>query len=122
VWSADGGAPIVDLDHGSPVLCAIWSPDGERIATSTLRGGLHVWSADGRGEPVEIESPAPVIAMAFLDGGRRILAVAADDTTRTWTIDVGALRRGLAATNADCLPEAMRVTYLGESREKAREQ
>jgi WD40 repeat protein/tRNA A-37 threonylcarbamoyl transferase component Bud32 len=121
VWSAESGAPLFQLDHGSPVLGAIWSPDGKRIATSSPKG-LHVWSADGKGEPIEIESPAPVIAMAFVDGGRRILTVAADNTTRTLTIDVGALRQGLAAASADCLPEAMRATYLGEPKEKAGEQ
>ena len=59
--------------------------------------------------------------MAFLEGGQHILAIAADNTSRTWMIDVGALRRGLGAANADCLPSDMRAIYLGESRDDARE-
>jgi hypothetical protein len=59
--------------------------------------------------------------MAFLDGGKKLFTIAADNTTRTFTIDVAALRRGLLLTNADCLPCALRTTYLGEPADKARE-
>jgi WD40 repeat protein len=117
-WDATSGAPLVMLEHKGAVLCATFSPDGTRIATSSVDGKVSVWSADGKGEPVELEAP-PMLALTFLDGGKALLGVGADDTTFTWTIDVGALREGLAAAGSDCLPEDKRITYIGESKELA---
>jgi len=119
VWDADRGAPRVMLEHRSPVLCAIWSPDGERLATSSADGKVRVWSADGVGEPVGFEPPAPVLALRFLDRGQVLLGVAADGLASRWTLDVGALRAGLGAVPATCLPPDMRATYLGEPQEEA---
>ncbi|WP_437499289.1 NACHT and WD repeat domain-containing protein [Sorangium sp. So ce1099] len=121
LWRADSGALVGTLTEGSPVVQAVWSPDRERIATSSLRGGVRLWRADGTGEPVELEVPAPALAIAFLDSSRRLLAVTADNTTRTWTIDTGLLRQGLKDANADCLPPEMRAIYLGDAAEMARE-
>jgi hypothetical protein len=119
VWSATNGAPLVMLEHRSPVVCAIWSPHGNRIATSSADGKVRVWSADGKGEPVMIDAPAPVIALAFLDQGKALLGVAATGAAYTWTLDVGALRKALAAAGSDCLPADVRATFLGERQQDA---
>ncbi|WP_437745363.1 hypothetical protein WMF39_10270 [Sorangium sp. So ce1504] len=120
VWDADSGAPTVALDHGSPVLRAIWSSDGARIATSSLKGGLRLWDATRFDEPIELDVPAPALAMAFLDGSQRLLAVTADNTTRTWTLDIGLLKQGLKEANVDCLPAETRALYLAEGEDVAR--
>jgi len=115
------GKPITLFDRGSAVLAAIFGPDGDRIAASSRRGGVLVARLDGKGEPITLETPSAVIAMAFVDGGRSLFTVSAENTTRTFSIDIASLRRGLLATNMDCLPSALRITYLGEALDRARE-
>ncbi len=108
------------LECRSPATQAIWSDDGTRIAVASADRQVRVWSADGKGDPVTLEAAAPIIALRFLDGGKTLLGVAADDATYTWTLDVGALREGLAASNADCLPPEMRIVYFGDGADGAR--
>jgi WD40 repeat protein len=118
VWDAKSRAIAKVFDRGSAVLQAIWS--GDRIAVSSRRGGVLVSNLREKGEIV-LETQAAVIAMAFIDSGKKLFTVAADNTTRTFTIDVPSLREGLLGINADCLPSALRTTYLGEPEENARE-
>ncbi|WP_437513952.1 nSTAND1 domain-containing NTPase [Sorangium sp. So ce1099] len=126
VWDAASGAVVAFYDRGSPVLEAIWSPGGERIAFSSRQGGIHLWSRDGwdrpgTSEPVLLDTQAAILAMTFLDGGKRLFTVAADNTTRTFTIDVAELRQGLLSSNADCLPASLRILHLGEPPDRASE-
>lgn len=114
-WNAYTGAPITRLDVGGPVVFALFSPDDRRVAASSRKGGVRLFSLDNAEEPIDLDTPAPVIAMTFLDGGQRLFMIGADNTTRELTIDVGALKRGLAVANADCLPAEVRAIYLGES-------
>jgi len=120
VFGAKNGDVLAMLGHSAAVLVAAWSPDGKRIATTTQKGGLYLWEADGKSEPVVMETSAPILAMTFVSD-ERILTVAADDTTRWYTVGVNALKQGLVTTNHDCLPAEMRITYLGEATEKAAE-
>ncbi len=114
VFDAERGKVMAQLGHGSPVVSAAWSPDGKRIATSTQKGGLYLWDAEGTGEPVVIETSVPILTMVFLSDDR-ILTVAADNTTRTYIVSIGALKRGLEVTNKDCLPIDLRIVHLGET-------
>src|SRR5262249_20799190 len=44
VWDASTGMVIITLpDHGSLVMCAEFSPNGEQLATISLGGSLKVW-------------------------------------------------------------------------------
>ncbi len=120
VFGAKNGATSAMFGHERAVVTAAWSPNGQRIATATQTTGLYLWDADGNGEPIVLETSAPILAMLFVTDDQ-ILTVAADDTTRLYTIGVHALKKGLASTNLDCLPIDKRVTYLGETDEKASE-
>ena len=122
IWNADGsGAPTVLRGHLGPVLCAVWSPDGHHVATSSADSTVRVWSADGEGKPIVLEAPAVVIAMAFLDAGEMILAVASDNSTHKWIIDIDELKRRLSTAHGDCVPPDVRSLSLGESARAARE-
>lgn len=119
IWDATTGAVVASFERGVAVLEAIWSPDGGQIAFSLRQGGVVLWRRDGRDrpgtiEPVVLDPQTAILSMAFIDGGRRLFTVAVDNTTRTFTIDVAELRRGLLSSNADCLPESLRMIHLGE--------
>jgi WD40 repeat protein len=119
VWDVTSGAVVASFDRGVAVLKAIWSPDGGQIAFSLRHGGVLLWSRDGwqrpgTSEPVLLDTQAAIISMAFIDGGKRLFTVAADNTTRTFTIDVAELRRGLLSSNVDCLPASLRMLHLDE--------
>ncbi|WP_437626128.1 nSTAND1 domain-containing NTPase [Sorangium sp. So ce1151] len=127
VWDATSGAVVASLDRGSAVLQAIWSPGGDRVAFSLRRGGVLLWGRDawdrppGMSDPVLLDTQAAIIAMAFIDGGKRLFTVAADNTTRTFTIDVDELKRELRSSNVDCLPVDLRKIHLGEAQDRALE-
>ncbi|AUX36286.1 MULTISPECIES: hypothetical protein [Sorangium] len=126
VWDARSGAVAASLDRGVAVLQAIWSPGGDRIAVSLRQGDVLLWSRaawerPGMSDPVLLDTQAAILAMAFLDGGKRLFTVAADNTTRTFTIDADELRRGLLSSNVDCLPASLRVLHLGEAPDRASE-
>jgi hypothetical protein len=59
--------------------------------------------------------------LAFVEGSERLFAVLSDDTTRTFLLAVPDLKAALQRANADCLPPAMRATYLGERPGEARD-
>ncbi|WP_437631117.1 nSTAND1 domain-containing NTPase [Sorangium sp. So ce854] len=124
VWDATSAAVVASFGRGVAVLEAIWSPDGGQIAFSLRQGGVRLWSRDGWDrpetiEPVVLDTQATIISMAFIDGGKRLFTVAADNTTRTFTIDIAELRRGLLSSNADCLPASLRMLHLGEPQDRA---
>ncbi|WP_437717690.1 WD40 repeat domain-containing protein [Sorangium sp. So ce448] len=126
VWDATSGAVVASLDRGVAVPEAIWSPDGGQIAFSLRHGGVLLWRRDGwdrpgTSEPVLLDTQVAIISMAFLDGGKQLFTVAADNTSRTFTIDVAELRRGLVSSNADCLPASLRMLHLGEPPDRASE-
>ncbi|WP_437672935.1 nSTAND1 domain-containing NTPase [Sorangium sp. So ce131] len=126
VWDARSGAVMASLDRGVAVLQAIWSPGGDRIAVALRQGGVLLWSREawerpGMSEPVLLDTQAAILAMVFLDGGKRLFTVAADNTTRTFTIDADELRRGLLSSNVDCLPASLRGLHLGEAPDRASE-
>ncbi|WP_437525298.1 hypothetical protein WME79_37980 [Sorangium sp. So ce726] len=126
VWDATSGAVVASFDRGVAVLKAIWSSDGGWVAFSLRQGGVLLWSRDGwdrpgTSEPVVLDTQVAILSMAFIDGGKRLFTVAADNSTRTFTIDIAELRRGLLSSNADCLPASLRMLHLGEAPDRASE-
>ncbi|HEY7153222.1 MAG TPA: hypothetical protein VH575_04605 [Gemmataceae bacterium] len=52
IWEANTGREIVAATgHGVAVLCAAFSPDGQRIVSVSNDRRVHVWDA-GNGKPV----------------------------------------------------------------------
>jgi WD40 repeat protein len=53
VWWVEGGSgPELFAGHLGEVVAAAFSPDGQRVLTTSRDGTVRVWPADGRGEPL----------------------------------------------------------------------
>jgi WD40 repeat protein len=120
VFRADGsGEPIVLGAQVKPVVLAAWSQDGKRVVFASVDGLIRVWNADGSGRPIWLMSSFLPLAVSFVANDQGILAVAANNRSHTWTIDVETLRQSLEAANAECVPAWARILTLGESTAKA---
>ena len=54
-----------------------------------------------------------------MGGDQELAAVAADNTSYTWLINVKKLADSLEEAHVDCLPPLLRALYLGEPTSKA---
>jgi WD40 repeat protein len=82
-----GIAPVV-LRGDAPLRSAAFSPDGERVVTTSDDGTVRVWSADGRGEPIVLRGhTAASTAAVFSPDGRRIASASEDRTLRIWSAE-----------------------------------
>lgn len=122
VWNADGtGTPLVFAERiSAAMLLAVWSDNGKHIAAGSRDGLVFVWSTESRGRPSVLKASQPAEALVFLDHDQTLLAVLADHTSHLWKVDVQALMTELKAAHADCLLPDIRVQYLDESLECAR--
>jgi WD40 repeat protein len=115
IFSADGeGSPILLQQHEAGVILAVWSPNGKMVATSSWDKTVCIFDAEAKGLPIVLGTPAPIIGMAFSADLQELIAIAADNTTHRWPINVKALKERLQAAHLDCLPPVVRVAYLGE--------
>lgn len=85
-------AQAVLIGHTSFVNSASFSPDGQRIVTSSADKTARVWSAsDGRLQ-AELKGHSSFVNNAvFSPDGRRIVTASADYTARVWDADNGQL-------------------------------
>ena len=87
VWSFDGGfTKEVDIDARA-VAVAI-SPDGQLIASSTIRGQIFLWNRDGspHGEPFTGHEGS-VQDLDFSPDGLTLASAGYDGTVRLWSLD-----------------------------------
>jgi hypothetical protein len=120
VWDAANGNLVYSFEHPSPVLHVLWSRDGQRLVTALANGvvGLTNLASKSHDDDINLQAPAAVLAMAF-QKDQQILTVAADNSMRTWELQVSALKDQLRAVNVDCLPRKLREQYLTEGDYKA---
>src|SRR5690606_19097509 len=72
---------------GRDVLCAVWSPDGSRIAMAGADGEVALWNArSGRLERSFAGHAHWVTAAAFHPDGERLLTASEDRTVRVWPL------------------------------------
>jgi WD40 repeat protein/serine/threonine protein kinase len=136
VWDTETGKAFRVLDHSGrglaaffgqspgPVLAAVFSPDGERVATSQ-DGQVRVWRvADGKpvGPPMQVESGSLQhdFVLAFSADGRRLLMGGGQRVIRSWDADTGRfLRQSGTSTSAPSgvrfSPDRKRVVFIGVS-------
>ncbi len=135
IWDADTGQAIRVLDHSrldlvaffgqtpGPVLAAVFSPDGERVATSQS-GQVRVWRvADGKpAAPTrQVESGIAQhdnFRLAFSADGRRLLIGGGQRVIRTWDADTGRRLRQSGASMATASgvrfsPDRRRAVFFG---------
>ncbi|KFA93814.1 hypothetical protein Q664_07020 [Archangium violaceum Cb vi76] len=123
MWRADGqGEPVVLRGHAGQMSSAAFSPDGQRVVTTSEDKTVRVWRADGQGEPVVLRGHAEeVLSAVFNPDGRRVVTASVDGTARLWTLSIDKVRQLLRKANKDCLSVDDRMTYIGETESEARE-
>jgi WD40 repeat protein len=92
VWDVQTGDVLMDLyppDFGYFVNMAVWSPEGDRIATSA--GGVAtIWDLTGEQDPIElIGHSADIQEMGWTPDGNYILTSSVDGTGRLWDTETG---------------------------------
>jgi WD40 repeat protein/serine/threonine protein kinase len=88
------------LRHDAAVLCAVFSPDGRRIASSDQEGWVKVWDAQTGQERLKFRAHqeharSHARSVAFSPDGRRLATASWDGTVKVW--DVQALEKDPAA-------------------------
>jgi WD40 repeat protein len=84
LWNGETGESLGSpLAHRDPVLTAVFSPDGGRMATVSA-GIVQIWSAGGR-QPLGAPLRHPLVErVTFSPDGRRLLSGGADRSARLW--------------------------------------
>jgi WD40 repeat protein/serine/threonine protein kinase len=78
------------LRHEAAVLCAVFSPDGRRIASSDQEGWVKVWDAQTGQELLKFRAhQQQARAVAFSPDGRRLATASWDGWVRTWDAQTG---------------------------------
>lgn len=89
IWDTTSFEDWISVDgHGQPVRSVAWSPRGDRVATGTSAGLVHLWDQDGQGPLVEHQhaDAASVSDVEFDTTGQRLAA--SGDDGRVTIIDV----------------------------------
>jgi WD40 repeat protein len=86
VWDARTGREIFTLQgYTGPVIQAIFSPDGTRIATAGADRTVKLWDAATGQEVLTLRGHiAGVIGLAFSHDGLRLASCGIDHTVRIW--------------------------------------
>lgn len=76
---------LVNKTHYNSVTALSWSPDGTRIASSSLSHDVRVWEAE-TGRPVSkyLDHVGQVNALAWSPDGSRIASGSSDRTVQVW--------------------------------------
>jgi WD40 repeat protein len=70
------------------VRSAAWSPDGQRLATTSEDRTARVWRADGTADPIVLLGhEAGVLSVAWSPDGQRLVTASKDRTARVWRAD-----------------------------------
>ncbi len=115
VWRlAEPGARIELPRHEGHLQSLALSPDGQRVATSMVDGGVRLWTLDQPGSPLPFpHSRSGSLLLRFLDDGRRLLVGDSGQSLTTWDLDVTRLiARARQVAGRELDPEE-RVRFLG---------
>lgn len=98
IWDTNTGTPKHTLKgHTGWVLGVSWAPDGSRLATCGMDGGVRVWdprSGAQVGAPLQGHAK-PALQMAWepyhlwRDGTPRLASASKDATVRVWVVNTG---------------------------------
>jgi WD40 repeat protein/tRNA A-37 threonylcarbamoyl transferase component Bud32 len=87
ILDAANGRRIVYLDHPREVQAGCWRADGQRVATASSKGLIHVRDArTGKEVVTPFRHVATVTELAFTPAGDRLLSVSLDGTVRIWSV------------------------------------
>ena len=83
-------AILPSLEHAAEVRCAVFSPNGQRLATAGSDGRVRVWDA-ATGQPVTdwFKHQGAVNTLVFSPDGYCVLTASVDKTARVWDAQTG---------------------------------
>lgn len=74
--------------HTGSIVGLDFSPDGDRVATSSYDNTVRVFSSDGTGQPLVLRGHSgDVVSVEFDAAGKRLASASADGTVRIWSLD-----------------------------------
>jgi eukaryotic-like serine/threonine-protein kinase len=118
--AADTGEPIASLGSDlRAVSCLAFSPDGTRLASSSLDGSAAVWDIATGQRVVKLDAHRyGALGVAFDRTGTMLATCGRDDTTRLWDAATGQLVRKLQehtgyAKSVAFSPDGSRVLSSG---------
>ncbi len=123
IWDAATGAAITELlPHDGPVWCAVFSPDGGRVATSGDLGVIkgvndgiaRIWDATHGNLLATFKHKDRIYTVAFSPDGARVVTASRDKTAQVWNLATGKpvpapLRHNGAVRSAAFSPDGLKV-------------
>jgi WD40 repeat protein/tetratricopeptide (TPR) repeat protein len=103
VWEVESGKRLRTLQHCDLVRRAVFSPDGNLVATASKDRTAILWNAD-TGKPVwTLPHDGFVYFVAFSPDGRRLVTACADEraTVRVWDVATGKPKTDPLPNNED---------------------
>jgi WD40 repeat protein len=95
--------PLPPLRHDGAVLCAVFSPDGRRIASCDQEGWVKVWDADNGQELLRFLAHKNHVRRVTVSPDGQVLATASwDGTAKLWHAQTGHLLRTLTGRPGVC--------------------
>lgn len=91
VWDATNASPLVTLTgHTKSLNSVAFSPNGNRIVTTSLDNTARVWDAASGSQLMVLQGHAKgVFSGAFSPDGKRIVTASFDTTARIWDAESG---------------------------------
>jgi WD40 repeat protein len=87
IWNAANGRTMSVFRESAPVLSAVFSPDGARIATGAPNGSVRVWDVASGRALARLVAHGDVISVAFsADGALLATGALYDDAVRVWDV------------------------------------
>lgn len=117
VWSVAENEPVIELHgHARMVLAALFSPDGQQIATASLDGSVRLWHAEGGSPQFTLSGhTGPVRAILYTPDASQLLSVGDDATLRLWDPGNGTLLKSIPTQTGEGLAHSIAFSADGKS-------
>ena len=79
-------ASAVLRGHGKMLNLAVFSPDSQRVVTTSTDGTARLWTVEGKALATLSGHEGPVYSATFSPDGQRLVTTSADATARVWSL------------------------------------